>query len=213
MANSPVEICNMALGWLGGNLIISLNDPSIEAKLCKAVYAPLRDAVLEERAWTFAVKRLVPAALVALPVYGYDKAFQIPVEVIRILQVSRAGEVQDGTIIDGSFKSATRGGTGMGRETRIEWDREGDQILCNNADSIFIRALIRIEDTTKFSPAFDQALAARMAMDLAIPIASSQKLQKDMAIMYSDKIRMAAATDGMQGRSQNVRSDAFTVVR
>ncbi len=213
MANSPVEICNMALGWLGGNLIISLDDPSIEAKLCKAVYVPLRDAVLEEREWTFAVKRLQPAALVTPPVYGFDKAFQIPPEVIRILQVSRAGEVSDGAVVEGSFLSATRGGTGTGRETRIDWDREGDQILCNNAAEIFIRALIRIDDTTKFSPAFDQALAARMAMDLAIPVASSEKLQKDMAVMYSDKIRMAAATDGMQGRSYNVRSDAFTVVR
>ena len=213
MANSPVEICNLALGWLGGDLIISLSDPSVEAKLCKANFGPLRDAVLEEREWTFAVKRMEPAALVAPPFYGFDKAFQIPPEVIRVLQVSRAGEVIDGTIIEGSFLSATRGGTGNGRETRIEWSREGDQILANNSDRIFIRALVQITDTTKFSPAFDQALAARLAMDLAIPISGSRGLQKDMAGMYGDKISLAAVSDGLQGRSQNYRADAFTVVR
>jgi len=213
MAVSPVAICNQALGWLGGSLIISLEDPSKEAKLCKANFDLLRDAVLEEREWTFAVKRMEPSALLAPPFYGFDKAFQIPAEVIRILQVSRAGEVIDGAIIEGSFLSATRGGTGNGRETRIEWSREGDQILANNSDRIFIRALIQITDTTKFSPAFDQALAARIAMDLAIPITGSRGLQKDMAGLYVDKIRMAAATDGMQGRSQNYRADAFTVVR
>lgn len=213
MAVSPVAICNIALGWLGGNLIISLDDETVEAKLCKANYDMLRDAVLEEREWTFAVKRLEPSALTTGPLYGYDKAFKIPPSVIRILQVSRAGEVIDGTIIDGSFKSATRGGTGTGRETRIEWAREGDEILADNSDRIFIRAIVRIVDTNKFSPAFDQALAARLAMDLAIPLTNSRALQKSMAGMYADKIRLAAATDGMQGRSHNVRADAFTVVR
>ncbi len=213
MAVSPVEICNQALGWLGGDLIISLEDQTVEAKLCKANYEPLRNAVLEEREWTFAVKRLEPVELTALPVYGYDKAFQIPPEVIRILQVSRAGEVDSGILVEGSFKSATRGGTGNGRETRIEWAREGDKILANNSARIFMRALVRIEDTTKFSPAFDQALAARLAMDLSIPLTSSGATQDRMAKMYGEKMQLAAASDGMQGRSQNVRADAFTVVR
>lgn len=213
MATSPVEICNIALGWLGGTLIISLDDPSVEAKLCKANYDSIRDTVIEEREWTFAVKRLEPVALVDRPLYGYDRAFQIPEEVIRILQVSRAGgDVVSGDV-QGSFISATRGGTGTGRETRIEWNREGDQILASNADRIYARVLIRIEDTTKFSPAFTQALAARLAMDLAIPLTNDAKLQSVMAGMYGEKMQLAASTDGMQGRSHNVRSDAFTVVR
>lgn len=213
MATSPVEICNLAIGWLGGDLIISLDDPSVEAKLCKANYELLRDAVIEEREWTFAVSRLEPAALLNEPLYGFDKAFQIPPEVIRVLQVSRAGEVIDGALIEGSFLSATRGGTGTGRETRIEWDREGDKILANNSARIFARVLIRIEDTTKFPPAFSQALAARLAMELAIPITNSRALQSDMASLYAEKMRLAAASDGLQGRSQRVRADAFTVVR
>jgi len=213
MATSEVEICNIALGWLGGNLIISLNDTSVEAKLCKANYAPLRDAVIEEREWSFATQRLEPSALVNGPLYGFDRAFQIPPEVIRVLQVSSAGDVVNGAVVDGSFKSATRGGTGVGRESRLEWLVEGDQIIVSRAERIYIRALIQVIDTTKFSPAFDQALAARLAMDLAIPITASRTLQKDMAGMYADKIALAASSDGMQGRSYNVRSDAFTVVR
>ncbi len=213
MASSPVAICNIALGWLGGDLIISLDDETVEAKLCKANYEPLRDAVLEEREWTFAVKRLEPVELTESPLYGYDKAFQIPTEVIRVLQVSRAGEVESGILVEGSFLSATRGGTGTGRETRIEWAREGDAIYASNSARIFIRALVSITDTTKFSPAFDQALAARLAMDLAIPLTSSEKKQTAFAKMYGEKIVLAAASDGMQGRSHNVRADAFTVVR
>lgn len=214
MAVSEVAICNIALGWLGGDLIISLNDESVEAKLCKANYIPLRDAVLEEREWTFAVKRIEPAGLQDTPLYGFDKAFQIPPSVIRVLQVTRAGEdvVQAGVSNTG-VRSTSRGGSGIGRETRIEWLREGETIVANSATRIYARVLVQIVDTTKFSPAFDQALAARLAMDLAIPLTNSEKMQKSMAAMYGEKIGLAAATDGMQGRSYNTRSDSLTVVR
>jgi hypothetical protein len=202
--SSEVEICNIALGWLGGDLIISLDDPSVEAKLCKANYTPLRDAVQEEREWTFAVIRVEPIALVAAPVYGFDKAFQIPAATLRVLQVSRAGDGVGGT---------ARGDTGLGREDAVDWIREGDRMMVNGADRIFARVLTRITDTTKFSPAFVQALAARIAMDLAIPLTNSEKVQQSMAALYGEKIALAASSDGLQGRSSRTRSNAFTVVR
>ncbi len=210
MAGSPVEICNQALSWLGANLIISLDDNSVEAKLCKANYEPIRDTVLEDREWTFAVKRLEPVQLLDIPLYGYSKAFQIPPEVIRVLQVSLGGEPG---VEHSSFRSTSRGGTGMGRETRVDWSREGDQILANNASRLFMRCLVRITDTNKFTPAFTQCLAARLATDLAVPITNSLKVQQAMAGLYDSKLANAFATDGMQGRSYNVRSDAFINVR
>ena len=207
MATSVVTICNLALSWLGGDLIISLDDPTVEAKLCKANYEPLRDAVLEEREWTFAVKRTELAQLQGTPLYGFDRAFQIPPECIRILQVSRGGDsVEAGA-------SNSRYNTGQGREERIEWLREGQTVVANNAVRVFVRMIQRVEDTTKFSPAFDQALAARIAMDIALPLTNSDKMQASMAGMYGEKIRLAAGTDGMQGRSYKTRSDSLTVVR
>lgn len=206
MATSEVAICNIALGWLGGDLIISLDDDTVEAKLCKANYAPLRDAVLEEREWTFAVDRIEPAQLSTGPLYGFDVAFQIPSNVLRVLQVSRAGED-----VEGGGVASTN--TMQGREQRIEWLREGETIVANRVDRVYARVLKRITDTTKFSPAFDQALAARLAMDLAIPLTNNQKLQDQMAGMYGEKMRLAAATDGMQGRSYRTRSDSLIVVR
>lgn len=213
MANSVVQICNIALTWLGGDIIISLNDPSTEAKLCKAQYEPLRDAVLEEREWTFAVKRLEYSQLQDVPLYGFDKAFQIPPQVIRVLQVSLFDESVLDAGVNGDFRTSARSGTGQGRETRIEWLREGSTVVANNAARIVARSLIRVTDTTQFSPAFDQALAARLAMDLAIPITNSEKMQRAMAQMYGEKMALAASSDGMQGRSYNVRSDSLTIVR
>ena len=50
-------------------------------------------------------------------------------------------------------------------------------------------------------------------MDLALPITNNLKMQSAMAAMYGEKMSLAAATDGMQGRSSNTRSDALTAVR
>lgn len=214
MADSEVSICNQALGWLGGDLIISLDDDNVEAKLCKANYGPLRDAVQQEREWTFCVDRIEPAALQDTPLYGFDKAWQIPANVLRVIQVSRLDDsVTSGSVSNQGVRSSSRGGTGIGRESRIEWLREGETIVGNDASRIVARVLIRIIDTTKFSAAFDQALAARIAMDIAIPLTNSRKMQESMAGMYGDKMALAAASDGMQGRSYNIRSDSLTVVR
>ena len=214
MAESEVQICNQALSWLGGDLIISLNDDTTEAKLCKANYVPLRDAVLEEREWTFAVKRVELAQLSEQPLYGFDRKFQIPPETLRVLQVSRFGEdVTSANVSNTGVRSSSRDGTGIGRETRIEWLREGETVVANDAERISARILVRIADTTKFSAAFDQALAARIAMDIALPLTNSRQMQQDMASMYGEKIRLAAASDGIQGRSYNVRSDSLTIVR
>lgn len=215
MAESEVAICNQALGWLGGDLIISLNDDTKEAKLCKANYANLRDAVLTVREWTFAVDRIEPSALATDPRYGFDKRFQIPGNVLRVLQVSRAGDdvVESSVGSSSGNRSSARNGTGLGREARVEWLREGETIVVNNAERIYARVLIRIVDPTKFSAPFDQALAARLAMDLAIPLTNSRLLQRDMAALYGEKLADAASTDGMQGRSTNTRADSLTVVR
>lgn len=207
MATSKVAICNQALGWLGGELITSFDDDSNEAKLCNANYDQLRDAVLEEREWTFAVERIEPSRLTSTPKYGFTYEFQIPATVIRILQVSLKGA--DAGIVG---LSSDIYGTGLGDYQEIPWVREGATIRCN-AEQIYARVIQQITDTTKHSPAFDQALAARIAMDLAIPLTGSRALQQDMAAMYGEKIRLAASSDGMQGRNTRVRSSVLVSVR
>lgn len=196
------------MGWLGGETIISLEDDLKEAKLCNANYELIRDAVLEEREWTFAVERIEPAALVTTPKYGFAKEFQLPATVLRVLQVSRAGDGDTG--IAGSY---TEDPTMLGTYDKVEWLKEGRVIRANNASRIYCRVIQQITDVTKFSPGFTQALAARLAMDLAIPLTGSRLLQRDMAVLYGEKLASAAATDGMQGRSYRTRSSSLVNVR
>ncbi|RLA00790.1 MAG: hypothetical protein DRQ45_06885 [Gammaproteobacteria bacterium] len=201
---SPVSIFNIALGWLGESAITSFGDSSDSAQLGKNNYNDIRDTVLEEVSWTFAVKRIEPARIATKPLYGFSAAFQIPPEVLRVLTVSDAST---------SGGSADRYDTGQGGESKIPWNREGDKILTNTAERIYMRAIVRITDPNKYSPSFIQALAARIAADICIPLTQDEKVQTNMEALYQRKLAAAGTSDGRQGRSERTRSNSLTRVR
>lgn len=187
---SEVSICNQALGWLGGNLITSLDDKTTEANLCKANYDGLRRAVLEELPWRFAVSRNIPSKLAEVPEFEYSSKFQLPVDLIRLTSVFTMDE----------------------GHSVLDWEMEGDTVLCNE-DSIAIKYIKDIEDVFIFSAGFTQALAARLAVDLAIPLTESRSLQADMAKLYTDKLNGAITLNSMQGQQEHFVSNQYTRVR
>jgi hypothetical protein len=175
---TQVEVCNLALGWVGSELITSIDDDSTSARLCKALWTPTRDVVLEDREWTFAVSRIGPVAPDAsAPAFGWLHRFQIPSTVLRVLRCVDADN------------------------QLIEWQREGAFVVSDQA-TLRMVALVRVEDTASLPPSFCHALAARLAADLAIPIAQSSSMQASMWQLYTAKLKAAAAMDGMQGRAE-----------
>jgi hypothetical protein len=194
-AISDVAICNLALGWVGGNLITSLDDEQTEAQLCKANYAILRDALIESVDWTFAMLRAPGGAPLAPDPnrWGYAYAFQLPSSLLRVIYLGLSDRWEED-------------------EPVPDWVREGDKVL-TNANTVFVRGVQRIEDPNLFSTLFSQALAARLATDLAIPIAHSRTLQADMAKLYSAKMGDAIAQDAKQGRTRVLRASGMNQAR
>lgn len=190
MALSEVDICNLALGWVGGNLITSLDDATNEARLCKAMYESSRDAALEDRDWTFATSRKYLTPLASAPAFGYSKAFQLPSDCLRVIQVDSDADFNNGE----------------------NWTREEDTILAN-VSALYIRYIKQITNPAKFSPGFSHACAARLAADLAIPIAGSKELQALMQDLYIYKRDNAGTSDNMQGKNVVLRSRRLTGVR
>jgi hypothetical protein len=175
----PVSICNLALGWLGAQLINTLDDESTEARLCKANFDLVRDAVLEAKAWTFATKRYVLAPDAGAPEFGWSKRFPLPPEVVRVLRCD-----------------APRG------DGRLPWAREGAFILADDTDVLHLAAIVRVEDAAQWSPAFGNAVAARLAAELAVPLSENRSLQADLWSLYERKLKQAGTLDGMQGRAE-----------
>ena len=193
MAATEVKICNLALSWLAGNLIISLDDEIAEAQLCKANYELSRDAVLEAIAWTFATRRyrLTPEA--TGPAWGYAFQFTIPAEIITLLEVTANSDTPNGA-------------------NNLDWRREGNRILCDNSVA-YVKAIYREDDPARYPPNFVQAVAARLATEIAIPLTESVELMQNMEGKYKDRLVIAAGTDGIQGKVDVVESRILTGVR
>lgn len=189
---SEVSICNQAISWLGGNLIINLDDDTTEAILCNANYDLLRDAVLEEGKWTFATRRMELVLSGSPPPSGYEQAFTIPPEVLTVIM---ATPFQNNKNITEDF----------------DWRREEEFVVCD-VERVWIKAIVRIVDVSKFSPMFNQALASRIAADIAVPLTESTKKEANMWAKYNDAIAGALAVDGMQGKSDRIRP-ASRIVR
>jgi len=193
MAVSEVTICNLALSWLAGNLIISIDDDINEAKLCKANYELSRDAVLEAIAWTFATKRYALTPEANTPAWGYAFQFTLPADIITILEVTDVSSTPNGA-------------------NNLDWRREGHMILCD-ASNIYVKAIFKQTDPVRFPPNFVQALASRLASEIAIPLTESASLMKEMEGKYKDRLLIAAGTDGIQGKSDVIQSRKLTGVR
>ena len=193
MAVSEVTICNLALSWLAGNLIISLDDDNTEAKLCKANFELSRDAVLEAMAWTFATKRYRLTPETDTPAWGYSQQFTIPSDVITLLEVTANADTPNGA-------------------NDLDWRREGNLILCD-VDVVYVKALFKQTDPARFPPNFAQAVAARLATEIAIPLTESVSLMTTMEGKYKDRLLIAAGTDGIQGKTDVIQSRKLTNVR
>ena len=188
---SEISICNQAISWLGGNLIISLADGTTEANLCAANYEHLRDAVMEEGKWTFATRRIQLVETAENPTFGYENSYQIPPDVLSIIF---ATQYQD-----------NKNDTG-----ELDWRREEDQILCD-ADQIFVKCIIRITDPSKFSSMFNQALAARIAADIATALTESTVKEQSMWDKYFALVGAGLASDGLQGKSDRIKTNSRIV--
>ena len=185
MASSPVEICNLALSWLAGNRILSLDDDSEEGRHCKANYDPSRRAVLEGREWTFAVKRIQLPALVEAPLFGWTHKFLLPSDCLYSIGVYDPGHGN------------------RPEPPQIQHRVEQREVLAWIAN-VDVKYIIDIIDTTRFSPLFDQTLAAHIAMNIAIPLTENVQHYDRMATLYQFNLDAAAASDGMQGTREHL---------
>lgn len=190
---SEVSIANQALGWLGLDPIISLDDPSKAAALCKVNFPPLRDVILEATDWTFAQARATLAPTTVIIPWGYTYSFLLPADCLRVAYVTDSPDIYEARPLD-------------------QWVREGQHILCN-AGTIFIRYTRREVDPKVWSEGFSQALAARLASDIAIPATNSKEHMSLMFDLFQKKLSDAVANDGRQGRRQKVLSNDLKLAR
>ncbi len=149
---SITGVCNIALVKIGVDPISNINDPTTKpARTCLALWDSNRDAVLEAAKWKCASKRDELVKLEATPLFDWDYQYQLPSDYIRDIAV------KDG----------------------FPYLIEGDRLLCNE-NECFLRYVYRLTTTGSYHPTLVEAMAARLASELAVPLKASPTLRTSM---------------------------------
>lgn len=186
---SVVEIGSNALRLLGAEPITDLSDESERARLVAALWPQARDATLRAHGWKFARKRAQLAKLEDGPLWEYANAFALPTDpwCLRVLK----------TDLD---------------DLDIAWVVE-ERTVVTDASAVKILYTARIEDPGSYDATFESAVTARLAADLAYPVAASVALAEKMFGLYSLKLVEARFLDSTEASPTGVRSDDIVNAR
>ncbi len=183
---ADIDIINSALVKLGEQPLVAVSDPSVPGRLANRTYADLRDALLVEFPWNFAIKRASLAADPTTPEWGFNFSYNFPSDLLRLVSINN--------------------------ESDMEWANEGRAILTDIEAPLEIKYVANVP-TEKMDATFRDALAARLAMEWAEPLSQTTSVGQQMATLYRNKLGVARTADGQQDRIQRIDAPDFINAR
>jgi len=189
MAISKVSIINKALTEVGATPITSIDESTNNANIVNRVYEISLKSVLSECKWNFATKRaLLTVSADTLDWYdtGEVYVYTKPSDVIRIF---------------GTNYSAAR------------WREEGEYII-SDTSALGIRYVYYLDDPTKYSMDFIEALIDKLCSDIAYMIVNSATLGEKYINLY-EKISLpkAMSKNSQVGFQQEIIDDAWDLAK
>lgn len=187
---SEVGIANRALQKLGAKRITSLTEDSRNARAINAAYTELRDAELRAHTWNFAVKRVQMAADATAPIFGRTNSFTLPSDFLRKLNLDPEFVVNS-------------------EDAQIE----GRKLLTNDSAPLDMRYIYRVEDPNEMDVLFREALASRIAFELAEEITQSNTKKAAAAADYKRAVSEAKRTNAIERVALQPPEDTWVTVR
>lgn len=172
MTETQTTICNKALGLIGGNQINSIQDSTQEALWCKTYYDLSLNVLLSEGAWKHAT---VEEALVKVDKPDYSEnqqyVYTIPSNCVLITKV---------------FVKENR----QKEDKDINWlvryfpEDNTDYIVCNKDTDLMIEYVYNNANLNKASGKFIEALVAKLALSICMPITHDLEKYNLMLQLY-----------------------------
>lgn len=198
MAASEVEICNEALSRIGQSLLLAdtgltpeeiadaLQSPA--AQQCALWYPKARDAVLRRYKWPFANRRVALAVVAGETRSDWTYVYAVPADCLAVRFVTLPGvrNPRPNQIPPSKIEARRDPATG---------DVVGKLLLCDQKDAELVYTM-RVANPAAFDPDFENALAYRLAADLARSVirgVEGAKLAIEMSNAYELAVRQAAA--------------------
>lgn len=181
---SKLEIMNKALGMLGANQMITLDDKTLEAEAATKMYQPSLDSVLAETDWTFAIRRsLLNLSETKKPAWGEGNYFELPADMIKIVDV-------------------------MNRH--IPWRREGSFIF-TPASEFGLVYVARCIDPSEYPSYFIDALSCKLAVEMCYLLTNSAEKTNILIDLYRGEYLPIAKTKNAREKSNPIVEDSYWV--
>lgn len=187
---AEVDICNRALQKLGAARITALTDQSVNARACSTAYAICRDDLLREHPWNFAIQRFQLAASATTPAFGPANAYPLPTGWLRVLPPDPFQNTND-----------------------RDWIIEGGQLLTDDPSPLNIRIVMQVTDPNLMDVTFREALASKLAYELAEPLTQSNTKKQAAAAMFKDDIAQARKVNAIEKVPQAAVEDTWITSR
>lgn len=191
---SNVDICNSALNMIGSSIITSLTEDSKAARICNQRYTFVRDAVMRAHPWNCLIRRVKLAQDATTPVYKFAFRYPLPADpyCLRVLTISDDGDDE---------------------RRDIEYKVEGNRYLLTDQGTVYIQYIARDEDPNQYDFLLIEALATRLASDIAYSLVGSSTLAQSMFAIYEIKLKEARFADAQEGTPDGVEVDTFVTAR
>jgi hypothetical protein len=199
VADAETMIANRALQKLGVARIMSLQDDNKNGRACLACYAALRDAELRRHTWKFAMARAQLPSMGTAPAFGFGRQFMAPADCLRLVQVGECSP------------DPSRANYRTAPDPLYAF--EGGLILTDLGDPLNIRYVKRVTDATRFDPLFAEALAGRMAVEMADELTESVGKAQLALTLYKDSVRDAIRTDAIERAVEAAPDSAWVTGR
>lgn len=185
---SKTSIANRALVKLGQVTTADVeSENSKAAKTINSMYDTVRDAVLREHVWNFAVRRAQVAKNTNTPAYEWDHEYPYPEGCLRILEIKDKDPGQ--------------------------YDIENNKILTDDDGPLFIKYIKQITDEGEFDSLFIEAFASRLAYESAEALTQSNTKKEAALVDYQRALSEARSVDAVENVGQALDESGWVSVR
>ena len=192
-----LEIINKAFLKLGQSPVPSLEDTDDRTQCALAIYESVRNTEQTSYRWSFCTKRFILNAMtvtdddnnpvIVKPAFGYTYQYLLPKGFLRLIEIHG--------------------------HRQMDYAIEGDRLLTNLEGPLNIIALCLEENEHKFPPAFVEAFATRLAIELCTRIKQDSTSKAQLQQEYLYNLSMAKKTDAIQRATMSTPDGSWIDIR
>lgn len=142
---AEVDVVNIALTLLGETRISSLTEGVKPARDASAIFTSVRDELMSRYNWTFAIKRGQATGAAADPLFGFDNAFDVPSDCLRVIRPGT--RYQGADLTDYRFDAGEEFAI-EGRQILTSWPEDGTIAPADSDKVARIDVVLRGRDWT-----------------------------------------------------------------